>query len=198
MLKIAIYGSALGGGAAQIIEALSSQDKIKPVLILDRDTSAIGKDVFGVPVVGSTEELKERWMRRQFDEVAIAIGGDLVERKRVYEFIVSLNIPLANVIGKEVLFGLNTSLGKGNVILNHSYIGNNSSLGNNNYILNQCSVQHDTVIGDHNYLATNVTIGAKVRIGSQNRLGIKCIVETKAIIEDGYTFKAAEIINHNH
>lgn len=198
MVRIGIYGSALGGGAAQIIEALNSQEKIKPVLILDRDTSAVGKDVFGVPVVGSTEELADKWRRKEFDQAIIAIGGDLTERKKVYELMISLNIPLANIIGKEVLFGLNTKIGNGNVILNHSYIGNNSSMGNNNYILNQCSIQHDTVIGNHNYLATNVTIGAKVRIGSLNRFGIKCIAETRTVIEDGHIYASGEIIHHNH
>lgn len=193
MLRLSIYGSALGGGAGQIIEALHLQKDIKPVFILDRDPLAIGESIFGIPVAGSTEELNDRWIKGEFDQAIIAIGGDLAERKRVYDLITFLGIPLANVIGPDVRFGLNVKLGQGNVILNNTYIGNNCLIGNNNYILNQCSFQHDTIIADHNYFATNVTIGAKVRIGSLNRLGIKCLVETKSVIGDEHLYKSGEI-----
>ena len=198
MVRLAIYGSALGGGACQIIEALNSLGHLTPVLILDRDISAIGKVVFGVPVVGSTEELNDRWSKGEFDEAIVAIGGELIERRKAYDLIKFLNIPVANVISPDVKFGLNVNLGQGNVILNNTYIGNNTSIGNNNYILNQCSIQHDTIIEDHNYLATNVTIGAKVRIGSLNRIGIKCIVETKSIIKNGCFYKSGEIVSFNN
>lgn len=192
MKRIAIIGSALGGGAGQIIEAI--QNNLKPVFILDRDPSIIGKEVFGVKVLGPADEIIERWNKKEFDEAIIAIGGDLEERKRLYEYFIENGIPLTNVIDPAVRFGLGVKMGTGNVILNNSYFGNSVNIGNNNYILNQCSVQHDTLIADHNYLATNVTIGAKVKIGSLNRFGIKSVVETRATIENNNTFKTLEVI----
>jgi NDP-sugar pyrophosphorylase family protein len=173
MKRIVIVGSALGGGAGQIIEALQGNDSMYAAFILDRDVSVIGKKVMGVNVIGDTEEIVERWNNKEFDEVIIAIGGDLNERKRLFEHLTSCGIEFANIIDPDVRLGIGVTLGKGNVILNNTYVGNNSIIGNNNYILNQCSVQHDTVIGDHNYFSTNSTVGAKVKIGSSNRLGIK-------------------------
>ena len=196
MKRLAIIGSALGGGAAQIIEALVHQEKIKAVLILDRDVNAIGKEIYNVPVAGSTDDLLQRWGNREFDTAIIAIGGDLAERNRLFEFLRDNGIPMTNIIDSSVKLGLNVTLGEGNVILNNSYFGNNVKLGNNNYILNQCSVQHDTVIGDHNYFATNVTIGAKVKIGNVNRLGIKSIVETRSVIGNDQILKSGSIFEH--
>ncbi len=193
MSRLAIIGSALGGGAAQIIEALDGSDSVRAVFILDRDVNAIGQIVQGISVAGSTEDLVQKWNAKEFDVAVIAIGGDLEERRRQFELLDLNSIPLANVIDRSVKVGLNVVMGTGNVILNSCYFGNNVKVGSNNYILNQCSVQHDTVIGNHNYFATNVTIGAKVRIGSMNRFGIKSIVETRATIEDGQTFKSAAI-----
>jgi FlaA1/EpsC-like NDP-sugar epimerase len=114
MLRLAIYGSALGGGAGQIIEALNLRENLKPIFILDRDTSAIGKVIFGVPVAGSTEEFTERWSKGEFDEAIVAIGGDLIERKKAYDLITSLNIPVANVIdpGCQVWAGCKVRSGK--------------------------------------------------------------------------------------
>jgi len=198
MKRLAIIGSALSGGAGQIIEALAFQDKIKAVLILDRDVNAIGKEIDTVPVAGSTDDLLRRWNDGEFDVAIVAIGGDLAERKRLFECLKLNNIPVTNIIDSSVKLGLNVILGEGNVILNNCYFGNNVMLGNNNYILNQCSIQHDTVIEDHNYFATNVTVGAKVKIGNMNRFGIKCIVETRAIVENDQNLKTGYIYSQKN
>lgn len=183
--RIAIIGSALGGGAAQIIEALQNQDAARAALIVDNDQRAIGTSIFGVEVASATEDLPRLWAQGRFDAAVIAIGGDLNERRRVFDNFRGLGIPFTNVIDPSVRTGMEFTIGVGNVILNSTYLGNRVVIGNNCYILNQCSVQHDTVIGDHNYLATNVSIGAHVKIGSGNRFGIKSVVETRCVVQDG-------------
>lgn len=183
--RIAIIGSALGGGAAQIIEALQNQCAARAALIVDNDRRAIGTSVFGVEVASATEELPRLWEERRFDAAVIAIGGDLNERMRLFDNFRGRGIPFANVIDPSVRTGMAFTIGVGNVILNSTYFGNRVVIGNNCYILNQCSVQHDTIIGDHNYLATNVSIGAHVKIGSANRFGIKSVVETRVVVHDG-------------
>ena len=198
MKRLAIIGSALSGGAGQIIEAIANQDRIRVVLILDRDVNAFGKGIHEVPVVGSTDDLLRKWNDSEFDVAVVAIGGDLAERKRLFEYLQINNIPLINIIDSSVKLGLNVKIGEGNVILNNSYLGNDVRLGNNNYILNQCSIQHDTIIEDHNYLATNVTIGAKVKIGRLNRFGIKSVVETRAIVEDEQNLKSGYIYENRN
>ena len=182
--RIAIIGSALGGGAAQIIEALQNQPAARAALIVDNDQRAVGTTVCGVEVACPTEDLPRLWEQGRFDAAVIAIGGDLNERKRVFENFRGRGIPFANVIDPSVRTGIGFTIGVGNVILNSTYLGNGVTVGDNCYILNQCSIQHDTVIGDHNYLATNVSIGAHVKIGSANRFGIKSVVETRAIVSD--------------
>ncbi len=195
MKRLAIIGSALGGGACQIIEALRNHRSLSSLFILDKDADALGYEIHGVSVTGSTEDILKKWANKEFDDAIIAIGGDLLERKRLFDLLLSNNIPLINVIDDSVRLGINVRLGKGNVILNDSYIGNNVTLGNNNYILNQCSIQHDSIIGSHNYFATNVTVGAKVKIGYGNRFGIKCIIESKSIVENALQFKSGCVVS---
>lgn len=194
MKRIAILGSALSGGAAQIIEALHGSIEKLPVIILDNSSEALEKEIMGIKVTGFTDDVEKFWKQNLFDEAIIAIGGNLSERKRLFDYLIDKSIPLANIIDPSVKFGFNCKLGVGNVILNNTYFGNFSEIGNNNYILNQCSIQHDSKIGNHNYFATNVTVGAKVKIGSLNRLGIKSVVETHGKIEDNTTLKSMEII----
>ena len=194
MKRIAILGSALSGGAGQIIEVLMNSAEQYPVLILDNDPNAKGKDVFGVNVVGSTNDLIDYWNKKMFDEAIIAIGGDLLERKKIFDILIENKIEVANIIDDSVKFGLNVKMGMGNVILNNTYIGNNVIIGDNNYILNHCSVQHDSKIKNHNYFATNVVIGAKVKIGDLNRFKIKCALETNVIVENSNTIDSLSLV----
>jgi acetyltransferase-like isoleucine patch superfamily enzyme len=194
MKRIAIIGSALAGGAGQIIEAMQSSISQKPIFILDRDPDIIDKTIFGIPVLGPVDEVFERWAKGEFDEAIIAIGGDLTERKRLFDLLTSKGIAFGNIIDPTVKLGLDVKIGTGNVILNNCYLGNKVILGNNNYFLNQCSLQHDTETGDHNYFATNVTVGAKVTIGSLNRFNIKCVLETKAKVENNSSIGIQEVI----
>ena len=52
MKRVAILGSAVSGGAAQIIEALINSTKQKPELILDNDKSLKESEIHGVKVMG--------------------------------------------------------------------------------------------------------------------------------------------------
>ena len=142
----------------------------------------------------STDDILKFFKEGRFNAASIAIGGDLIERERLFAFCNDNGVEMVNVIAKSVLFGMNVRLGKGNVILNNCYFGNNVNIGDNNYILNQCSVQHDTKISNTNYLATNVKIGAKVSIGSNNRIGIGAIIETSSIIGNSNKIESAQII----
>lgn len=84
MKKLAIVGSALAGGCAQIIDAVRTDSVYEPVGIFDRDTSTDTK-VLGVPVLASSSEVFRYWEKDQFDEVIIAIGGNLIERQKIFQ-----------------------------------------------------------------------------------------------------------------
>lgn len=193
MKRIAILGSALSGGAAQIIEAMNGNLDLTPEFILDSDPNAIDGNVYGVKIIGSTNKVIDLWNKKLFDAAVVAIGGNLKERNILFKKLKENKIETINIIDQSVKFGFNVSIGSGNVILNSTYLGNNVQLGDNNYILNQCSVQHDSKIGNSNYFATNVTIGAKVKIGNENRFKIKSIVETSVCIDNFSTLESGEI-----
>ena len=98
MKKLAVVGSAISGGAAQIIDAVRTKDEYEVVAVFDNDIEAIGHTIFGVPILASSLEVERYWNLTIFDEIIIGIGGDLYERESLFNKYRQLGIPFANLI----------------------------------------------------------------------------------------------------
>lgn len=170
MKKIAIIGSAISGGASQIIDAAQGTDCIV-TSIFDRDEQLLNQNVFNVPIVGTSEieNILYHYKQNLFDCAVIAIGGNLKVRESVYNDLKSANIPLANIIDKTAQLRIGVQIGEGNVILGNVYLGPEVVIGNNCYIINNTTIQHHSVVGDHCYFSTSVAIAGRVKIGSRVR-----------------------------
>lgn len=184
MTRIAIVGSALAGGAVQIIDAVRGNEEFVIAAIFDSNAHLSGKSIEDIPILGSSDSVVECYEKEMFDAAVIGIGGDLNERERLYQVLKSRNIPLANIIDSSVQMRMGVTIGSGNVILGNAYFGPNVRIGDNCYILNNVSIQHDSIIGNHSYLATGVIIGAHVTVGNKVRFEIGSGAKSKIKIED--------------
>ncbi len=197
MKKLAIIGSALSGGAAQVIDAAISSCTHRPVAIFDSKPNAIGLSVLGVPVVGSSGDIKSFWKKKEFDEIVIAIGGDLLERQKVYETLRTLGVPFANVIDKTAQIRMGAEIGLGNVILANVFIGPSVKIGNNCYLITNTSINHDTRVGSHVYFGPGCTVAGHVTIGDRVRLDINSGVKAKLKVENDSYIPPGKILTKN-
>jgi NDP-sugar pyrophosphorylase family protein len=163
--RIAVIGSALGGGAAQVIDAILRGCGQVPVAIFDNNPSAKGKYILGVQVVGSSEEVIEAYSSNVFDEAIIAIGN-LEVRKDIFNQLASASIPFCNVIDRDAVICDSAKIGIANVILCYSYIGPDAAIGDNCYIITGSRINHNSRIGSHCYLSTGVSIAGRVEVGN--------------------------------
>jgi hypothetical protein len=176
--NIAILGSALAGGAGQIIE-ISERAKLEyDFSIFDNDENLIGKAVFDSKVVGLTNDFFLESTFGKYDGAIIAIGGDLKQRDNLLKIAKEKRVTLVNIIDPTVVFGLSVKIGFGNVIASGVYIGNNVKIADNNYILNSVSIQHDTCIGSSNYFSTRTSIGGHSKVGDKVRFSIGEILQS--------------------
>jgi len=188
--RIAVVGSALGGGASQVIDAILRGSGQVPVAIFDNNPQAINKYILGVKVVGSSEDISKAYSSNVFDEAVVAIGN-IESRKNVYDQLVANSIPLCNVIDREAVISDSAQIGHGNVVLCHSYIGPGVVVGNNCYIITGSRVNHDSCIGDHCYLSTGVSIAGRVSVGSMVKFDTasgsapECVIPSKANLAPG-------------
>jgi hypothetical protein len=163
--RIAVIGSALGGGAAQVIDAILRGYGQVPVAIFDNNLTQKGRCILGVEVVGSSEEVIEAYSSNVFDEAVIAIGN-LNVRKDIFNQLASASIPLCNVIDRDAVICPSAKIGIANVILCHSYIGPDAVIGDNCYIITGSRINHNSRIGSHCYLSTGVSIAGRVEVGN--------------------------------
>ena len=190
MKRLAVIGSALSGGAAQIIDAIFTRDEYDPVAIFDNDELALGRQICGVSVVSSSDAVREYWDDDFFDEVVVAIGGNLFERERLFIDLTKHNVPFANVIDATAQLRMNTAIGTGNVILGNVLIGPNVTVGHNCYIIGGTTINHDCEIGSHRYfssgtLAGNVVVGERVRFDTASGAMANVVINDDEYIQPG-------------
>lgn len=193
MKKLAIVGSSLSGGAAQVIDAAASESKYKPVAIFDNNPNALGRSVLDVPVIASSLEIEKYWNDGLFEEIVIAIGGDLKERQRLFDYLRQLEIPFANIIDKTAQLRLGSKIGSGNVILANVFIGPLVSIGDNCYIITNTCINHETQIGSHVFFSTGCSIAGDILIGNRVSFGTGSGAVARSVIPDDFAIAPGEI-----
>lgn len=196
--KLAIIGSAKGGGAAQVIDA-TNETKYNPVAIFDNDINTHHTKVLGVPVLGDSdiETILFHYSSKLFDEIIIAIGGNLWEREKIFKQLQDKNIPIANVIDPTVQLRSEVKIGIGNVILGNVYLGPYVEIGNNCYIINNTTIQHHSKIGHHCYFSTSVALAGRVIVGERVRFDTRSGVKADITIGDNSYISAGCLITHH-
>ena len=182
-MKLAIIGSALTGGAIQIVDICLGDGIANELRIYDDDPRANGASILGVPVVGTTDQVSSDFANNLVDSVIVAVGS-INSRFMLFQKINCEEYPIINIISRKATISSSVKIGKGNVILPNVYIGPNVTIGDNNYITTSSVVNHDSSIGSHCYFSTSVSVAGRVKIGSKVRLDTSCSVSADAIIED--------------
>ena len=129
-----------------------------------------------------------------FDEVVIAIGGDLIERERVFTDLKKHEIPLANIIDATAQLRIGTSIGVGNVILGNVFLGPNVTIGDNCYIIGNTIINHDCNIGSHSYFSSGCTLAGNVIVGERVRFDIASGSKANLVIRDDEYISPGQIL----
>ena len=181
-MKLAIIGSALAGGAVQIVDILLEDFSTSSIRIYDDSDDAQGCDVLGIPVVGTLQRLLSDFSDGLIDSAVIAVGS-ITPRKLLFEKYIAFGMPFPNIISSDSIISKSARLGIGNVILPNVYIGPRVILGNNNYLTTMTAINHDTCIGSHCYFSTSVSVAGRVHIEDCIRFDTSCCVTADAKVK---------------
>ena len=197
MKRLAIVGSALSGGAAQIIDAVRTRPEYEVFAIFDNHPSSLSARILGVPVVSTSNDVESYWKRGDFDEVVIAIGGDLKERQRLFVYLQSVGIPFANIIDHTAEIRSGARIGYGNVILANVFIGPLVSIGDNCYIIGNTCINHDSKVGSHVYFSAGCVIAGDVKIGNRVRFDTASGAKARVKIRDDFSVTSGKILSES-
>ena len=96
-MKLAVVGSALAGGAVQIVDILLDQDIASDIRIYDDDPNAQGVNILGIPVVGSCERIMSDMNDNLIDSAVIAVGS-IAPREALFDRLSDSTLHFPNIV----------------------------------------------------------------------------------------------------
>ena len=166
-----------GFGAMQVIDILLNNPQNHVVGILDDTPDLLNSSIFGVNILGTTKDIKKHWEKKSFDKAIISISTSIQERKTLFEFCKSLNIPMANAICPTVRINRHSVIGEGNVVCSMVHIGTCTTIGDNNFISAQTNIEHHNVWGSHITTGPNCATSAMVKINDNVKFGTGIFIQ---------------------
>ena len=166
-----VIGLGAGGHARVAIEALRLDGSYELVGLLDRDPNLVGKEVLGVPVLGTDELLPT--LTKEIHCFFIGLGsiGNTKPRQRLFEYATSLGMSSINIIHPQSIISPSAVIKDGVVILAGAIINSGVSIGTNVIIYTGAIVEHDCRIGDHVVISPGACLCGSVYVGDGAHIG---------------------------
>jgi len=161
--KILVIGGS--GHSKSIIDIIIKNDTYDILGIID-SYKPIGEKVFGFPIIGTEEDIKD--LMNSHDIAGCVIGiGDNWSRKLMKDFILEKtpSLKILSVVHPSAILAFDTHIPDGTVLMAGAIININAKIGEYCIINTNSSLGHDSVMQDFSSLASGVTIGGNVDIG---------------------------------
>ena len=180
-MKLAVIGSAVAGGGIQIIDILQDEGIADDIRIYDDAEEVQGRNVLGIPIVGTLDRLCSDISDGLVDSAVIAVGS-IAPREALYKRYSRSSLVFPNIISSRSTISRSATLGNGNIILPHVYIGPNVRIMNNNYFTTSVVINHDSTVGSSCYFSTSVSVAGRVSIEDRVRLDTASCVTADAVV----------------
>lgn len=164
---IIIGAGSVGGHVATNLKDYSTDYNL--IGFLDDDSSKIGNDFVGFPVLGNIDSI-----RNYPSTISIVIGIAFPSIKlKIVEKLKKLgynNYP--SLVSKVAWLSKNTKVGEGCIIYPGTTVNYNSLINDFVVINMNCAIGHDCNIGDYVSFAPGVLTGGHTSIGQLSEMGI--------------------------
>jgi sugar O-acyltransferase (sialic acid O-acetyltransferase NeuD family) len=185
MKKLAIIGSS---DLAQLVIHHAVESKQFVVCGIYDDFSKPGKLISDIPVIGTLDDVKKDYGKKNFDYLFVAIGYSRMEyRETVFNRFKNI-IPFANIIHGSCTVDPTVELGEGVFLFPGVILDKGVKLGDNVLLNVGVTIAHDSSVNEHCFLGPRVSIAGFTHIES------KCYVGTNATIIDNIRICSGVVI----
>ena len=190
-MGVPVIGLGAGGHARVVIETLRLSEVYQVVGMLDRDPALTGKDILGIPIIGTDDHLPE--LAQQIHHFFVGLGsiGSPDRRVKLYEQAIGSGMEPINVIHPSTLLSPSAKFGRGITLLGNAVINACAVLEENVIINTAAIIEHDCFVGSHAHIATGarlcggVSVGREVHIGAGSTILQGVEIGEKSIIGAG-------------
>ena len=168
--RVVVYGAS--GHAKVVLDILRTAHKELRVEAIVDDSAKL-KELFGVPIVGTSDMLGELHQRGVGNAV-LGIGSvtNHKARRGLYEKLVHAGFHMPNVIHARADIEPSVKMGAGNQIFAGAVIGSDAEIGDDTIINSGVVVSHDCIIGSHTHLAPGAILAGGVKVGENTLVGM--------------------------
>jgi sugar O-acyltransferase (sialic acid O-acetyltransferase NeuD family) len=164
-----------GGHGKVVIDALLSAGDYEIAGVIDDDKEKLGREVLGVPVVGSCAQLFALLSRHRVDGTALAIGDNYI-REQLFGRIKAAGFAVFRVIHPSACISRFAVLGDAVVVLAGSVINPGSVVGDNVCVNTCASIDHDCHLEFSCHVFPNATLAGGVHVGECSYIGAGAVV----------------------
>jgi sugar O-acyltransferase (sialic acid O-acetyltransferase NeuD family) len=174
MENIVLFGGGLQ--ASYCIDIVKKENKYNIVGIID-SLREIGSELYGYPVIGRQEQIKELIKKYDIYGGLITIG-DNWSRKIVYESITNQihDFRFVNAIHPSTIIGMNVEFGVGVVTMAGCIINPNCKVGNFCFFATGAQLEHNCTIQDFASISAGSITGGKVTIGKYTAITLGVVI----------------------
>jgi sugar O-acyltransferase (sialic acid O-acetyltransferase NeuD family) len=166
-----IYGA--GGHAKSIMEIVLQNHNYKLVGIVDDDNKLKGKQVLGIPVLG-TRALLPTIEKRGVLLAANGVGGiiDIAIRVGVFKLLESFGYSFPTLVHPRATLETSAKVEEGVQVFANAYIGAEAVLHSRCMVNTNAVVSHDCEIGSYTHIAPGALLAGHVRVGERTLIGM--------------------------
>ena len=191
-----IYVIGSGGFCKQVIEIIEEINRKTPTYtllgILDDDPDRKGKDLLGVPILGTPEEYLKAAPKNGGKDIfaVIAIGNGKI-RQRIAERYP--HVGWVNLIHPKTVITKHLKIGVGNIICGGTVINPMTEIKNHCNINIGNTLGHDVTLEDYVTLMPGCRVSGEVTIGKRSLLGTGSIVLQGCTLAEDITLGAGAL-----
>jgi sugar O-acyltransferase (sialic acid O-acetyltransferase NeuD family) len=168
---ILIYGA--GGHAKSVMEMVLQNNVHAIAGIVDDDKHLAGKQVLGIPVLG-TRALLPALVEQSVILAANGVGGiiDISRRVRIFELLESAGFTFPALTHPRATVEPSAKVGDGVQVFANAYVGSEAILHSRCIVNTNAVVSHDCEIGAYTHVAPGALLAGHVHVGERTLVGM--------------------------
>jgi sugar O-acyltransferase (sialic acid O-acetyltransferase NeuD family) len=168
---IVLFGS--GGNARVLIDMIRRAGRYRIVGLIDDNPERRGDDVFGEPVLGGRQRLKDLRGEGVVHAVnAVGSSRNNGPRTKVFHDLLALGFTLPPIVHPSVILGHDVQLGAGSLLMAGVIVNPGTRIGRNCLVNTGSVIEHDCVLDDHVFVGPGCALAGNTRIGEGAFIGI--------------------------
>jgi sugar O-acyltransferase (sialic acid O-acetyltransferase NeuD family) len=194
MDEIILIGS--GGHTKACIDAIECENRFKIAGLVEREKH-VGHNVFGYPIIGTDNDLKDLVKKYQYAFITVGQTRDSKIREAIHYRVKECGFILPNIVAPSSYVSKHAIIGSGSIVLHNAVVNADAKIGTNCIINNCALIEHDVTIQDHCHISTGAIINGHSKIGTGTLIGSSAVVNQCVEIPSNCIVGSSTVVLHS-